>query len=238
MNAVLVGHALEESVPEHVGGELDVLPFRELGRGLFGDPRAYQGNALGRDPVSIAAQQERSAFLAALLIYIAIQPFSGLARQGHLLCDPLPLPQHVVEPPVVVLGEVQGRELAGAKPGMEQDEEDGGLEERALVLPVAELDPLVAGAPEAHDLDVCEAAPVRRVDDQVLHAGQGVPCQQGPLLVEPAAEVAHCGHGAVDARGLEGRPGPAGGCQGVLEVSAYRGGPGVCEVVADPLPEE
>ena len=96
---------------------------------------------------------------------------------------------------MVVLGEVKGGELAGAKSVIEKHVKNGRLEERTLVHLVAKLDPLFAGPFEAHDLDVGEAAPVWRVDDEVFHAGQGIPSEQWSLLVDLPAEMANGSHG-------------------------------------------
>ena len=154
-----------------VGGEVKALLGAKVGRGLLGDSRANPSDLLGREAPAVAAQKERAHSPAPHLHDIPVQVLPGLGGQGYLLRHPLPLPEDLVEAPVVVLVEIQGRELAGAKPGIEEHVEDSRLEQRILVAPGAGIEAQIAGRLESHDLAPREPVPVGRVGHDVLDAG-------------------------------------------------------------------
>ena len=120
-----------------VGGEVNALLGGQVGRGLLGDSRTNPSDLLGRQAIFIAAQKERPLSPIPDLLDIPVQARPGLRWKRYLFGHPLPLPQDLVEAPVVVLLEIQGRELAGAKTSIEKHVKNSHLEERVLVAPGA-----------------------------------------------------------------------------------------------------
>lgn len=198
---MLLGRAAKTRVPQGVGMEIDLLVIGESCVGLGGDGPQGGINVLTCQALAGPGAEQRTRPPAAYVIQIRVEGFPGLAGDEHRTGDLAALTLHVEEVLVLILVEIQPKQLGNPHPRPQQHLEDGPIPDGVLVLPPLQVHELLGGGLEPGDLDVCEPLPFGVIHADVSDPLGRVAGQERSAVVNPPGTVPQGGENPVDRGG-------------------------------------